>query len=96
MRREIAIGLLGLLLVGINVLPAEARGRRSYNGSDYGYGYTNPGSQYIGPTITQNGGYRSGYFRTTPNGTDKDNYNTLGNTNPWTGRSGTRRSRSSW
>ena len=76
---------------------AEARSRRSYyGGSDSGYGYTNPSSQYIGPTVTRNGQYRSGYYRTTPNSTDKDNYSTLGNTNPWTGQSGTRRSRSPW
>ena len=96
MKREIAIGLVILSLLGLGALPVEAKSRRSYSSSDYGYGSTNPSSQYIGPSVTRNGQDRSGYYRTTPNGTDKDNYGTLGNTNPWTGSSGNRRSRSPW
>ena len=96
MKQGIAIGLVISFLLGVGVLPVEARGRRSYGSSDSGYGYTNPSSQYVGPSVTRNGQYRSGYYRTTSNGTDKDNYSTLGNTNPWTGQAGTRRSRSPW
>ena len=61
-----------------------------------GYGYTNSRSGYVRPTVTRNGNYRSGHYRTPPNSTDKDNYSTSGNRNLWTGKSGSRNSKSLW
>jgi len=96
MRRAFLVAISSLCLFGFLTFPSEARSRRSYNSNDYGYGSTNPNSHWVNPSTDRNGSYRSGHFQTNPNGTDKDNAGTLGNINPWTGQSGTRRSRSPW
>lgn len=46
---------------------------------------------YVKPTVTSNGTYRSGHYRTSPNRTTYDNYSTKGNTNPYTGKTGSKR-----
>ncbi len=40
--------------------------------------------------VTKQGTYREPHMRTTPNKSRLDNYSTKGNTNPYTGKSGTR------
>ncbi len=70
---------------------ADARSRGSGGG---GYGYTNPRSEPVRPYTRRDGRSVPVYHRTAPNGTDKDNYGTRPNTNPWTGRQGTRSSKS--
>lgn len=60
------------------------------------YGYTNPNSVYVAPSINRNGGFTDGHYRTAPNRTTTDNYGTYGNVNPYTGRTGTRRPKSLW
>lgn len=97
MWRKIAvIVLFSLWFAAIQASLAEARSRRSSSRSDYGYGYVNPNAHSVRPYTDRNGSLHSGHMQTNPNGTDKDNAGTQGNTNPWTGQSGTRRSRSPW
>ena len=47
-------------------------------------------STYVNGYNRSNGTYVQGYYRTTPNSTRNDNYSTVGNTNPYTGTSGTK------
>lgn len=53
-------------------------------------------AQSYGNSTYQNGYYRSngtyvqGHYKTQSNGTNRDNYSTYGNTNPYTGKSGSR------
>ena len=58
----------------------------------YGTG-SNSSSTYVQPHVNSNGSYTSGHYRTTPNGTQMDNYGSRGNYNPYTGRTGTRNPR---
>lgn len=46
--------------------------------------------EYVKPHFTKDGKYVEGYYRTSPNNTTLDNYSTKGNTNPYTGKPGTR------
>lgn len=61
----------------------------SSSGGLYGTG-SNPSNTYVQPHINSNGSYTGGHYRTTPNNTQLDNYGTRGNTNPYTGSTGTR------
>lgn len=45
--------------------------------------------QWVNGYARSNGTYVQGYERTSPNNTRLDNYSTQGNTNPYTGQSGT-------
>jgi hypothetical protein len=77
--------IAGLLLVGM-VGVSEAGKRRSYG--DYGTG-SNSDSTYVDPYTRKDGSYVPGHYRTTPNDTTYDNYNTKGNYNPYKGTWGT-------
>jgi antitoxin component YwqK of YwqJK toxin-antitoxin module len=48
----------------------------------------NPKNHYVKPYYRSDGTYVEGHYRTNPNNTNRDNYSTLGNTNPWTGKAG--------
>jgi hypothetical protein len=58
----------------------------------YGTG-SNPNNHYVSPHTTSNGTYVSGHYQTNPNSTQRDNYGTSGNVNPYTGAVGTRGAR---
>ncbi len=45
---------------------------------------------YVNPYTKKDGSTIQGYYRTSPNKTNTDNYSTQGNSNPYTGQSGTR------
>lgn len=45
---------------------------------------------YVAPSVDRNGNYREGHYRSAPNNTERDNYGTRGNYNPYTGSAGTR------
>jgi hypothetical protein len=47
------------------------------------------GIRHTRPSVGLNG-FRTGYWSTRPNGTRLDNWSTRGNTNPFTGRRGTK------
>ncbi len=65
---------------------------------NYGYAYSSSSSITSTPTGStyQNGYYRSdgtyvqGHYKTRSNNTNHDNYSTYGNSNPYTGTSGSR------
>lgn len=44
---------------------------------------------YVKPHTNKDGTYTEGHYRSSPNNTDRDNYGTKGNTNPYTGQDGT-------
>jgi len=74
---------------------AFARGGGSGSGSSshssgavHGSGYVNPSYHYTQGYFRSNGTYVHGYYATNPNGTKLDNYSTIGNVNPWTGKPG--------
>ena len=48
----------------------------------------NPNNHYVNPYHRKDGTYVPGHFRTNPNNTNRDNYSTRGNTNPYTGKPG--------
>lgn len=48
--------------------------------------------QYVNGYTRRDGTYVGGHYRSSPNGNFNDNYSTYGNTNPYTGEPGTRRS----
>lgn len=73
-----------VLLASLSAASAQYYGTRSQ-----GYG-SNPNSHYVAPSVTREGDFRPGHYRTNPNSTQYDNYSTRGNQNPYTGRSGTR------
>lgn len=45
--------------------------------------------QHVNGYYRDNGYYVQGYYRSTPNNTQYDNYSTKGNFNPYTGKKGT-------
>ncbi len=63
---------------------AEARGGHSSGGRG-GIGHTRP-------SIDRNGHFRAGHFHTNPDQTKLNNWSTKGNTNPVTGKPGTKSS----
>jgi len=59
----------------------------------FGYGYgtgSNPNNHYVNPYVRSNGTYTPSHYQTNPNYTDRDNYGTRGNFNPYTGQRGMR------
>lgn len=52
------------------------------------FAQTNPNHVYVSPYTRSNGTYVPGHYRTAPNSTNRDNFSTLGNTNPYTGSPG--------
>ena len=52
------------------------------------FGQTNPKHIRVGGNYKQDGTYVQPYFRTAPNSTNRDNFSTKGNDNPYTGKSG--------
>lgn len=54
-------------------------------------GTVNPSSEYVNGYYRRDGTYVNGYNRTKRNSTKSDNYSTKGNTNPYTGKRGTRK-----
>ena len=51
-------------------------------------GGSSHGQYWVQPHTTQSGTYVSGHYNTTPNGTRLDNWSTVGNANPHTGKPG--------
>jgi len=52
------------------------------------YGQVNPNDHYVKPYTRRDGTYIEGHYRTNPNGTNRDNFSTEGNINPYTGKEG--------
>ncbi len=54
----------------------------------FGQGKVNPNYHYVKSYTRKDGTFVQGHYRTNPNSTNRDNYSTLGNTNPHTGKPG--------
>lgn len=52
------------------------------------FGRTNPNHVRVSGYTRKDGTYVQPYFRTAPNATNRDNFSTMGNTNPYTGKPG--------
>ena len=46
---------------------------------------------YVKGYTRSDGTYVKGHYRSSPNSTQRDNYSTYGNTNPYTGKAGTKK-----
>ena len=77
-----------LIVITATMLPSLASAQ-NYYGRQQGYGSNSSSSQTQGH-FRGNGTYVEGYQRTSPNNTQMDNYNTRGNSNPYTGNQGSR------
>jgi hypothetical protein len=73
-----------LFLASALMLAATAAQAQSY-----GTG-SNPNSHGVSGYTTSSGTYVAPHQQTNPNGTQRDNYGTTGNVNPYTGAVGTR------
>ena len=51
-------------------------------------GQVNPNHVYVKPYYNSSGTYVPGHYRTAPNNTNRDNFSTYPNTNPYTGKPG--------
>ena len=81
----------GLIIAMLVASTGIAMAQSNPYGRGFGYGTgSNPSNTYVRPSINSQGTYTGGHYRTTPNSTQLDNYNTRGNYNPYTGRTGTR------
>jgi len=70
----------------------------SKSGNDYGSGYgtgANSSNERVNGYTKQDGTYVDSYQRTKANNTDSDNYSTKGNYNPYSGKTGSKRSENS-
>ena len=52
------------------------------------FGQTNKNHVKVKAYYKSNGTYVPSHYRTAPNSSNRDNFSTLGNTNPYTGKSG--------
>lgn len=75
-----------LLITILSVITTASFAR---NGSSYsGYSYGSHDTEVSGYTRS-NGTYVEPYHRSSENNTQRDNYSSIGNTNPYTGEEGT-------
>lgn len=76
-----------LFLVSLSVIATAsfARGEHSHVGYSYGASHDTNVSGYT----RSDGKYVESYHRSSANGTQTDNYSSIGNTNPYTGEEGT-------
>ncbi|MDH7797499.1 MULTISPECIES: hypothetical protein [unclassified Beijerinckia] len=79
MKELIAIGAMALM-------GTVAHAQYRSNGGGFG----SPGSHYVQPHTNSNGSQTQGHYQTNPNNTQRDNWSSQGNTNPYTGQRGTR------
>lgn len=78
--------ILLVALLGAATTTSFASGHSSggYSHSSYGSHDTT-----VSGYTRSNGTYVESYHRSSPNGTQTDNYSSIGNTNPYTGQEGT-------
>lgn len=77
--------------VSVNAQSYNSYGNSNRRSSSYGsYGSTNSSMRYQSGYTRSNGTYVSGHFKTNSNSTNHDNFSTRGNSNPYTGSTGSR------
>jgi glyoxylate carboligase len=81
--------LVGALIVAPNAALARGGGGHG-GGSHYSSSHVNSSSHVVSGYTRRNGTVVHSYHATDPNKTRNDNYSTRGNTNPYTGKSGTK------
>jgi hypothetical protein len=64
--------------------------KSSHSTKSTGNGYVNPSSTYTSGYVKNNGTYVSPHMKSASNSTELDNYGTKGNTNPYTGKAGSK------
>lgn len=79
---------MAITVICVGVSDADAKGRRS-NSPGSGTG-SKSSSTTVKGHITKQGKYVAPHRRSTPDKSFTNNYSTKGNTNPYTGRSGSR------
>ena len=84
--KKIALAMM-LVIGGTAAASAQLYGTQS--GGLYGTG-SNPNSHTVRPYTNPNGTYVAPHVQTNPNNTQRDNYSTQGNINPYTGQMGTK------
>jgi hypothetical protein len=84
-KTEGGITMKALLIAAALSLATAAGAHAQY----YGTG-SNPNSHSVRGYTTSGGTYVQPHQQTNPNGTQRDNYGTRGNVNPYTGTGGTR------
>lgn len=83
-----------VLLLGVAHADARPRGSSKRSWSSYGYSTASSSrSTRVKGYTTKKGTYVAPYRRTKADRTQRNNYSTKGNTNPWTGAKGTRRAK---
>jgi hypothetical protein len=93
--KKLAYVLAAALLFASNV--AYARGghgggsSRSSSSSSKSSSSTKSSSVHVKGYTTKSGKYVEPHYRSAPNKTQKDNYSTKGNVNPYTGKKGTKK-----
>lgn len=83
--------VLVVLLLSTGSAMAQYR-TQSLGGFGYGTG-SNPNNHAVERYTRRDGVMVQPHYQTNPNNTQRDNYGTLGNQNPYTGTYGTRRPR---
>lgn len=91
------LSLVGILavcsLLSLDAMISDAFARGGGHGGGGGYkggGSRGGGSVTVRPHTRRDGSYVEGHRRSGPNSTQRDNYSTRGNVNPYTGKSGTK------
>jgi hypothetical protein len=78
--------VLGIaLLLAVTTVASARSGIRGLSGIG-----SNPSSHHVSPHTTSKGTTVQGHFKTNSNATQRDNFGTRGNVNPYTGAIGTR------
>jgi hypothetical protein len=86
---KIVIAVLAFVLCAGTASAQGIYGNNASNSGAYGTG-SNPNNHYVQPHTNSNGTYVQGHQQTNPNSTQRDNYGTRGNVNPYTGAVGTK------
>jgi hypothetical protein len=78
--------VLGIaLLLAVTTVASARSGTRGLSGIG-----SNPSSHHVSPYTTSKGTTVPGHFKTNSNATQRDNFGTRGNVNPYSGAIGTR------
>ena len=87
--------LASIILLLLATLPCVAQHTRPYSSSHSSTSYASrpqprSGDTHVNGYIKRDGIYVQPHYRTHPNSTQRDNYSTKGNVNPYTGKRGTK------
>ena len=89
--KKIILALVAMLATStVSVAQSFGYGSSRSTSSAYGSYDTNPNTTSVSGCTYGNGTYVNGCTRTQCNGTNLDNYSTSGNSNPYTGTTGSR------